>query len=331
MARRTKNDMRKIYSILAIAGIMMTTACSNENNEPANESNVTFTVNLDGIDSRAISDGTTVDQLVFAVYDDQGNEIPALRQNDIQIEDKQATVTTRVAMGQKYSFAFWAQKSGNIFYNTTDLKDVVVSYEGFANDENRDAFTASWAIDKVEGPINETITLYRPFAQVDYVCDIEDWTNLLNSNYKLVGSDLVVDAGAYTHYNVLTGEASQPTETPITLALSNYWQSHQINTFNFCGFVSSKPGETYQDLFTTNDGDKFWLSMNYILASPDETKLGHTSMSIYCWGAAGPTPVEVALDEIPIKRNHRTVVNVSELTRIVKATITIDPSFGGDL
>lgn len=331
MARRTKNDMRKIYSILAIAGIMMTTACSNENNEPANESNVTFTVNLDGIDSRTISDGTTVDQLVFAVYDDQGNEITALRQNDIPIDDKQAIVTTKIAMGQKYSFAFWAQKSGNTFYNTTDLKDVVVSYEGFANDENRDAFTASWAIDKVEGPINETITLYRPFAQVDYVCDIEEWTNLLNSNYKLVGSDLVVDAGAYTHYNVLTGEASQPTEAPITFAMSDYWRTHQINTFNFCGFVSSKPGETYQDLFTTNDGDKFWLSMNYILATPEETKLGHTSMNIYCWGANVPTPVEVAIDEIPIKRNHRTVVNVSELTRIVKATITIDPSFGGDL
>lgn len=323
--------MRKIYSILAIAGIMMTTACSNENNEPANESNVTFTVNLDGIDSRAISDGTTVDQLVFAVYDDQGNEIPALRQNDIQIEDKQATVTTRVAMGQKYSFAFWAQKSGNTFYNTTDLKDVVVSYTGYANDENRDAFTASWAIEKVEGPINETITLYRPFAQVDYVCDIEEWTNLLNSNYKLLGSDLVVDAGAYTHYNVLTGEASQPTEMPITFAMSDYWKTHQINTFNFCGFVSSKPGETYQDLFTTTDGDKFWLSMNYILATPEVTNLGHTSMSIYCWGSEGPTPVKVALDEIPIKRNHRTVVYVSELTRIVTATITIDPSFWGDL
>ena len=40
MARRTNNDMRKIYLILAIAGIMMTTACSNESNEPAAEGNV---------------------------------------------------------------------------------------------------------------------------------------------------------------------------------------------------------------------------------------------------------------------------------------------------
>ena len=334
MARRTYNDMKKIYLILAIAGMIMTTGCSNENNEPinaTNEANVTFTVNLDGIDSRAISDGTTADQLVFAVYDEQGNELTALRQNNIQIENRHATVTTHVAMGQKYSFAFWAQKSGNTFYNTTDLKDIVVNYEGFANDENRDAFTASWEIEKVTGPINETITLYRPFAQVNYVCDITEWTNLLNSNYKLLGSELVVDAGAYTHYNVLTSEASQPTEAPVTLKFSNYWESHLINTFNFCGFVSSKPGDTYQDLFTTPDGDKFWLTMNYILATPEVTNLGHTTMNIYCWGADGPTPVVVALDEVPIKRNHRTIVNVSELTKIVTAIVTIDPSFWGDL
>lgn len=327
--------MSKINWLLAIASLlMMTTACSNENNEPVistYEANVTFTVNLDDIDSRAISDGTTVDQLVFAVYDDQGNELPALRQNNVAVSNHQATVTTKVAMGQKYSFAFWAQKSGNTFYNTINLKDVVVNYTGYANDENRDAFTASWTIEKVEAPINETITLTRPFAQVDYVCSLDEWTNLVNSNYKLVGTDLTIASGAYTHYNVLTGEASQPTEEPITLALSNYWQSHQIDTYNFCGFVSSKPGETYQDVFTSTDGDKFWLSMNYILATPQATNLGNSSMKIYAWGTNGPTPQEVAVDQLPIKRNHRTVVYVSNLTTMVSVWIQIDSNFSGDI
>lgn len=328
--------MKKIYLILAIAGIMMTTACSNENNEPASESNVTFTVNLDGIDSRVISDGTTVDQLVFAVYDDQGNEITALRQNDIQIEEKQATVTTKVAMGQKYSFAFWAQKkkdddnlNNNGYYNTADLKDVVVSYEGNANDENRDAFTASWSIEEVTGSINKTITLYRPFAQVNFVCSMEEWTNLMNSNYLLVGSDLVVDAGAYTHYNVLTGEASQPTTTPITLERSKQWDTYGADTF--CGFVTTKNGEEYDNLCTTDDGDKFWLSMNYILATPQVTNLGHTSMNIYGIKNYTPTPVEIALDAIPIQRNHRTVIHVSNLTTTVSLVIELDPNMSGDL
>ncbi len=322
--------MRKIYLILAIAGIMMTTACSNENNEPVittDEANVTFTVNLNDIDSRAISDGTTVDQLVFAVYDDQGNEITALRQNDIQIENKQATVTTRVAMGQKYSFAFWAQKSGNIFYNTTDLTDVVVSYTGNANDENRDAFTASWTIEKVEGPINETIYLYRPFAQVDYVCSLDEWTDLMNSNRKLIGSDLKVEAGAYTHYNVLTGEASVPTTTPITFEMSDWWYQNYDNINGFCSFVTTRNGNGYDNLF---DGEKFWLSMNYILATPEVTNLGKTTMNIYGVKSYIPIPVPVEVNELPIQRNHRTVVNVSNLTTTVSVIIDKDPDMGDD-
>ena len=64
--------MKKIFSILALVGMIMTTACSNENNEPViatDEATVTFSVNLNDIDSRVISDGTTVDQLIFAVFD----------------------------------------------------------------------------------------------------------------------------------------------------------------------------------------------------------------------------------------------------------------------
>ena len=324
--------MKKIHLILAIAGIMLTTACSSESNEPAAEGNVTFTVNLDDIDSRAISDGTTVDQLVFAVYDAQGNELTALRQNDITITGKQATVTTRVAMGQKYTFAFWAQKSGNSFYNTIDLKDVVVSYGGYANDENRDAFTAAWTINKVEGAINETIYLRRPFAQVDYVCDINEWENLVNSNYKLVGSDLVINAGAFTHYNVLTGAATQPSNAQF--AMSEEWRYHQYATeYNFLGFVSTKPGNNYQNLFAAGENDnKFWLSMNYILATPEVTNLSSVTMNINGLGANNvPRPQAVAIDQLPIKRNHRTVVYVSGLTTMVSVWIQIDPNSSGDI
>lgn len=321
--------MKKIFSILALAGMIMTTACSNENNEPvisSDEASVTFTVSLNDIDSRAISDGTTVDQLVFAVYDDQGNELPALRQNNIQIEDKQATVTTKVAMGQKYSFAFWAQKSGNAFYNTTDLKDVVVSYAGEANDENRDAFTASWTIE-VEGPINETITLYRPFAQLDFVCSLDEWTDLMNSNRKLIGSDLKVEAGAYTHYNALTGKASQPTTTPITFAMSDWWYQNYDYINGFCSFVTTRNGNGYDNLF---DGEKFWLSMNYILATPEVTNLGKTTMNIYGVKNYKPIAVPVEVNELPIQRNHRTVVNVSNLTTTVSVIIDKDPDMGDD-
>ncbi len=313
-------------------------ACSSEQNEPVvktDDATVTFSVNLSDIDSRVISDGTTADQLIFAVYDSNGNELTALRQNDIQIEDKHATVTTRVAHGLGYKFAFWAQKkkdddnlNNNGYYNTTDLKDVVVSYEGYANDENRDAFTAVYSIAKVESAINKTITLSRPFAQVDYVCTIEEWENLKNATYQLLGSELLVASGAFTHYNVLTGKATQPTTAPITLALSDDYNHTQY--FDFLGFVTSKVNNTYQDTFTTEDGDKFWLSMNYILATPEVTYLGPTTMNIYGFKNYEPTAIPIWSREVPIQRNHRTVITVSNLTTTAQIYIDINPNFNGD-
>lgn len=329
--------MKKIYfATISAALMMLAAACSNEAVEPTDQATVQFTVNLDGIQSRGISDGTTVDQLIFAVYDQDGNELPQLRQDDIVISERNAQVTTQVALGQKYTFVFWAQKRGNTHYNTTDLKDVVVSYSGLANDETRDAFTHVLTIDKVTGPINETVTLRRPFAQVDYVCDLTEWTDLQNSNYRLTGSDLTVSAGAFTHLNLLTGEASQPTTVPIKFDMSNYWRTHHVSTYEFCGFVSSKvdgQDDQYKDLFTDGEGDKFWLSMNYILASTEQTTLDHTQMNIYIWGGgqSDPSPIEIPIDNLPIQRNHRTVVSVSNLTHMVEVLIQINPNFYGDI
>ena len=321
MARRTNNDMRKIYLILAIAGIMMTTACSNENNEPVittDEANVTFTVNLDDIDSRVISDGNTVDQLVFAVFDTNGNEVTALRQNNVPVSNCHATVTSRVQLGRGFTFVFWAQKSGNTFYNTTNLKDVVVSYDGYANDENRDAFTASWSIEKVTQDFTKDVTLYRPFAQINYVCDVDDWEKVLNSTYGLNGSDFTVAAGAFTHLNLLTGEASQP--TAVSLARP------QDNSFVSTTTKVSTSQYQHQGLF---DNEKYWISMNYILAQKDvQTSLTDATMKIYSTGQNDQLVENVIGPiELPIQRNHRTVVYIQDLTKVVKLEVIIDPSF----
>ena len=339
------NKMKKIQLWLAAASMMMVAAaCSSEANEPAQptqeQASVEFTVNLDGIESRAIADGTTADQLIFAVFDSDGNELPELRQDDVTITGRRATVTTRVVKHQNYTFVFWAQKkvgenlNDNGFYNTTNLKDVVVNYSGEANDERRDAFCAvvtDYATQPITGPFEKEVTLRRPFAQIDFVCDLDEWKKLHSSNYKLIGSDLNVTAGAFTHLNLLTGEASQPTTEAFTLQLPQYWKKHNKDTYDFCGFITSKVGtDQYQDLFATESGDNFWLSMNYVLASPDVTVLDHAQMNIYAFGLL-EKPVKVPVDKLPIQRNHRTVVHVSNITTLVEVAFEIDPSTGGDI
>ena len=210
----------------------------------------------------------------------------------------------------------------------TNLKDIVVNYAGYANDENRDAFTAVYSIDKVTQDFTQDVTLRRPFAQLDYVCTIEEWEKLKNATYELLGSNLIVESGAFTHYNALTGEASVPTTTPIEFALPEDYLHTQ--SFDFLGFVTSKVNDTYQDLFTSTDGDKFWLSMNYILATPEVTNLGKTTMNIYGYKGYDPSPMPIKCNEIPIQRNHRTVVTVSDLTTQATLYININPAFNGD-
>lgn len=316
--------MRKIYLAMASAALMMlTAACSNDNVEPTDNATVRFSVNLGDIDSRANNgDGTTVDQLIFAVYDSDGNELTQLRQEDIDVTDRQALVTTNVARGQDYTFVFWAQKRENTHYNTANLKDIVVSYDGPANDETRDAFTATLEVKNVDAALNRTVTLRRPFAQVDFVCDLEEWENLFKSNYQLVGCDLTVAGGAFTHLNLLTGQASQPTAAgaPFTLATADYVTTR----------VADGTEVNYKDKFVHDDGEKFWISMNYLLASDEQTTLGSTTMNIYSQVFDEPTPIPIACDNLPIRRNHRTVVTVTDLTRTVTATISIDPRFSGD-
>ena len=68
-----------IASMLLV--VLMTTACTSEDELIANgdELNVTFSAVLDQyIDSRAISDGSMVDKLIFIAYDENGNEIAPL-------------------------------------------------------------------------------------------------------------------------------------------------------------------------------------------------------------------------------------------------------------
>lgn len=312
--------MKKIYfATISAVLLMLAAACSNEAVEPTDQATVQFTVNLDGIQSRGISDGTTVDQLIFAVYDQDGNELPQLRQDNIEISERNAQVTTKVALGQKYTFVFWAQKQDNTHYDTSNLKDVVVSYDGPANDEMRDAFTNVYEVDKVTGPINETVTLYRPFAQLDYVCDLEEWENLFKSNYELTGCDLKVEGGAYTHLNLLTGEASQPTavEAPFTLQTAGYVTTR----------VANGTDVSYTEKFVQGNGEKFWISMNYILATPQQTMLNSATMNIYSKISGESQPIPIKCDNVPIQRNHRTVIYISDLTQVIKTYITIYTGF----
>ena len=115
--------MKKYFSfIVAVATMFAVTSCSQEevvgNENSADAVEATFNVGFEGsTDSRAISDGKTVDQLYFAVYDADGNEIKALRQDDVngnavKVENNATLLTvTENGMAKRSSFDLYSTQS----------------------------------------------------------------------------------------------------------------------------------------------------------------------------------------------------------------------------
>ena len=124
--------MKKYFSfIVAVATMFAVTSCSqeevigNENND-ADYASASFTINTpEGMNSRAIGDGTTVNKVACAVYDENGDEMTNLRQY-VDINNKQATYNVRLAKGQNYRVAFFAYNEGAAAYDVTNLKSIKI-------------------------------------------------------------------------------------------------------------------------------------------------------------------------------------------------------------
>ena len=170
--------MKKVFlSMFAAATMLFGTSCSEDqlvSDNAGDEAVVSFTLNLsDGIQTKAISDGTTVDDLVYCVYDKDGNKIDALSETKKGAFADDALTTTvnfTLVKGQTYSFSFWAQDENAPYTHDDDGKTVTVNYEeATANDENRDAFYAVVKDYTVTNSFEQNVTLTRPFAQLNYL------------------------------------------------------------------------------------------------------------------------------------------------------------------
>ena len=341
-----------IYSLFALAALALTnTSCSDELENGAsangNEVAVSFKVELENaVGSRAIGDGTSAKYLAFAVYkeavnDTIDNEVEALRQDNIEVnsETLTATVTTRLVKGQTYNFIFWAQnektKTGTdaapvykgTYYDVKDLRDIEVLYGTnnsiAANDEKRDAFYAVEKELKITGPINETITLKRPFAQVNVGTKIGSLAEAATAETTITQSKMVIK-GVASKLHPYSGKVSEAKDVTYTLA--------NIPESNHTDLVG--------DLKDVKDVDYEYLSMNYILVNDqdpgtankiDGTKKGLVNATFEVWEANATKAVNTfEIPNIPVQRNWRTNIIGDILSENVTFNIVIDPKFDTD-
>ncbi|MBQ7828290.1 MAG: hypothetical protein IJ386_08505, partial [Clostridia bacterium] len=295
-----------LHSLLAVVTVLFMAACSEDqlSGERGNEVNVTFTTNLAGaIQSKTISDGLTVDQLIFKVFKKGANgEYSAIEklEQTVSVSGKQATVSVQLAKGETYSFLFWAQKSGNKFYTVGEDGSISVTYGTAANDESRDAFFAVIDQKPVDGAFSMDVTLRRPFAQINLGTEDEEAAVAAGITLANLKSAITVK-NIPTKLNAFTGTVDE--ETDITFTAAD---------------IPARLGET----LTVKEKEYYYLGMNYILAESEQSLVDAT---VTIEGTTAPVTIE--LPGLPLQRNYRTNVIGNLLTANGNFNIIVDEGY----
>lgn len=285
--------------------VLAAVACSKENGvADGNESVVTFSINSPDIQTRSISDGNTVDHVHCCVYKEDGTYLDGVSK-EVSMSGGKATFTTRLVSGRKYQFVFWADKSGNNFYTLDEAnKKVTVKYdvENAANNEDRDAFYTHKEIE-VKGNFSETVTLTRPFAQINFGVPQDDFTAAIAAGVNFDKSSVVAKNVA----NEL-----------------NLWDDTVSGDVDASFSLANMPSE---DLNVKIDGVETaykYVAMNYVLIGKDKKYLSDVELTVY------ENDVEVnkvSAPGAPIQGNYRTNILGYLFTSQSVFNIIVDPLY----
>lgn len=305
----------KLFKTLAATAMsVLAIACAKEPvADNGQQAGVSFEIENPVVISKA-GEGTTATQLYYQVFTADGQLIAGLPAQSKTLTSLKTTVTFQLVKDQTYKFIFWAQTPTAGYYSfagTDDAKDIrtiTANYEGKeANDENFDAFFATESF-KVTGPVTKTVTLKRPFAQINIgtkdqlkageaTAPAIDFTNAKSS---------VTVKGVPTVFSPL---ATTP-ETMLTVPATVTFASAAIPT----------------GLLNVNETDYNYLAMNYVFAPAEGTVCDLTAEIVL----TGREPIQLSSPTTPIKRNWRTNILGSLLTSSVDFNVVVDPSFGDD-
>lgn len=320
--------MKKSILATALLGALSLASCSDDSLSTqvadGTEVTVSLTAQLPGsIGSRSVSDGLTADYLRYAVYE-TGTAAPVITDNATFGSSLTTQINLKLLSGRSYEFVFWADAQGTdeVYTFDAEARTITVDYDAAkANDESRDAFFGKYAIAKVSGPINETITLRRPFAQINVGTD--DWAEakaLTPGNAEPVYASSFTTT-AYKAFNLFTGEVSGEAGE-VTFALNPVLPNRHMDA------VDETDAETLAVTVEGETKEYDYLGMNYILMAPDQETVNITFT--YVRDENDANDYVLNLSNVPAQRNFRTNILGSLLTNPAIFTIVKDPIYDGD-
>ena len=315
--------MKRIVSFTAALLVLLgAVSCEKENVQDS--ANVTFNIELpDNNFTRAeMADGSTVDELVYEVY--VGENV--MYEGTVgRLSSGKFTVELNMVTGMEYDLLFWAQKKGEDHYNTENLKKVIVNYATPANDESRDAFYGSCLNFVVGKDTPPTVTLTRPFAQVNFLSSPKDWKATENfvkdANGDMQVKSMVTFPKVHYLFDVEKGDVIELeyTEANFTLNLAPVTEKGYTNDF------------------ITINGEKYaWVSMNYILApkdypsTPEVDGVNIDAKAGFVHLKNAQNPIIRSVPQIPVVQNYRTNIIGEVFTEGNTFQIVVLPGFTDD-
>ena len=298
-----------LFTALAATTLLFATSCQqDEVFVDGNEATVTFEVGTPQMATRAYSDGLSATQLKYAVYDENHERIDRIPETTTTINGS-TRVEIQLAAGKTYNVLFWAANE-NAPYSVNFVNQTMsINYdaETLSNDERRDAFYCYHTVQVDKANKTETVTLTRPFAQLNIGTNDLDIALADGIDVSKTG----VKVKAFTHFNLREGYV-QGDDTLRTFALNTRPEAYSAEN---------------------TDGEKFpvdgydYLAMNYLLVGNDKTVVDVE----FSYGADAATAKTRTYTGIPVQANYRTNIYGSLLTQGIDFDVTIEPGYNGNI
>ena len=297
--------MKKILFIAAaVAGLFSAASCQKDLN--SGEAKVNLTVALpDAFQTKAIAQAETVDVVYYEVWNsDWTKQLYPVNNEALAsatVTDKTATIDLVLILDQTYNFIFWAQDADCGAYNVNELKNVTIDYSVMAQNGNQDIFDAFYAVETIEvtsSSVNETITLKRPFAQLNL------GASTMSSSFGdiTVGATAVEVGGLATVFDTVNGVGTTEAAAPVTFAAS---------------------GLATTDALVTGNKSYTWITMDYMCMVGAASTVEVTADI----EVAGIGTVSHTVTAVPVQKNYRTNIVGDLFTSNAKLAVIVEPAF----
>ena len=294
-----------IFASAVVAALFAGSCQSEEAYDVQEEVTVTLSLELPkDVQTKAMSLAENTDVVYYEIWNSDWTKKlyppTSAAPTYLEVENGQATLSLTLVSSQTYNFIFWAQNKDCGAYDVTDLKSVKVDYSVIAANGNQDKFDAFYAVKEiaVTGPINETITLYRPFAQLNF------GSNTMETTFGdvTVGATSITVSRLATTFNTISG-----------------YGEDEVTDVEFKATGLATDAESLVVAGTPYT----WISMNYMLMMAD-----HDAVEVNAVFDLGmDEPVKHNVGNVPLKENYRTNIVGDLFTTDAKLIIVIDPDF----